>query len=85
MDSFKRLLFYCASVPELGLSEEEIRITIRYILNAQTSQSIMAYWKSQIKFMSSALILAGQILGHGALYTRDLIKMKLEMPFKVTM
>jgi len=35
MDSFKRLLFYCASVPELGLSEEEIRITIRYILNGR--------------------------------------------------
>ena len=27
MDSFKRLLFYCASVPELGLSEVEF-ITI---------------------------------------------------------
>ncbi len=35
MDSFKRLLFYCASVSGLGLSEEEIRPTIRYILNGR--------------------------------------------------
>jgi hypothetical protein len=35
MDSFKRLLIYCMSVPGLGLSEEELKATIKYILNGR--------------------------------------------------
>jgi hypothetical protein len=35
MDSFNRLLFYCTSVPGLGLSEEELRATIKYILSGR--------------------------------------------------
>jgi hypothetical protein len=35
MDSFKRLLYYSMSVPELGLSEEEIRATIKFILSGR--------------------------------------------------
>jgi hypothetical protein len=35
MDSFKRLLFYCTSVPGLGLSEEEIKATLKYILSGR--------------------------------------------------